>query len=345
MGVNTQQNDYFEGLFKRTTASYRAKIDKENDRTSKTLPSEKSACSRQARNKNVKVLCDRNHLETSSSFHSASENRSKSLNEQHQRNNSVTSGNADFNIGIIKDIIEKKLSQVLRDKFSPWHTKSCMSEEKTAIKSIVEEVLKEKLSDLLHPKKEKISTSEPGSLRSIIEDVVEQILIAKLTNLENRHTIDSTEKIEKDLQQKLNIDLKAQKTQQCQPLAERSVNRSFDSQALVEELLDSIEAKKKNENIKTKSNTKTSNEPVEGIKRLQRSPKRKPQWQDPSLHDNVLVNHKKPQHSPMPSSTTHSQRSKSSSSVLSKFKIYKKKNFFNLYVSQRYSSAFNIAGA
>ena len=347
MGVNTNQNDYYEGLFRRTTASYRAKIDKENVEKCRTSDFEKPATSKQAgKQANVKVLYERNHVAASSTSGSSSETQNKlAAKEQRQRNYNARTDKTEFDIRIIKDLIEKELAHLLRENFCQRSTEGSTSAEKTAIKSIVEEVLKEKLIDLRHPSKERINTSQPGSLRPIIEDVVEQILMDKLKSLEKYNNDESMEDLEKDLQRKLNLANGTQKTQQRESLVQRDVNRSFDSQALVEELLDSGEARNKVDKLKTTSNKETTAKPASGIKRLQRSPKRKLEWQDPSQHDNVSEDPHRPQHSPVPTSTARSRRSKCSSSVMSKFNLYfiftlKIMFFFLLYLS----SAFCITG-
>ncbi|KNC33502.1 hypothetical protein FF38_05811 [Lucilia cuprina] len=325
MGVNTQQNDYYESLFRRTTASYRAKIERGNEENQgtakrKSVNSEKPTSSRQANVANRKILGERNHGETSSTSNDVLEN-SPIPARGHYSKGPAENYKAEINAdkGSIKTLIEDTLKQILHDKYSqqPIVNENC--QEKTTVKSIVEQVLREKLSNLRHTSRERHNTSEPGSLRSIIEDIVAQVLQEKLSNLErkfeqSKDPCEVVKNLNQELQQKLNVSKDQTVNLAREPVTHYNSNKSLDSQVLVQELLaDERADKKETENKKKSTTTKTG-----PIKRLHRSPRKKPEWQDPRPNDIILDKPQRPlrARSPAASSSARSGRSKASSSVL-----------------------------
>lgn len=340
MGVNTQQNDYYESLFRRTTASYRAKIDPENDKRDqckrKSFETNKPIGSRQAAAEKQKVLSERNHGERSTS-RDVLDWAQKSANQIHSRSlKSPTEKKAEeikINGTPIKSLIEKTLTQVLHEKYSQEFVERDQNnlKEKTPIKFLVEQALKEKLTNFPRSSKERLNSFDPESLRSIIEDIVQQVLKEKLDILQkerNKSMVqnDDLENLNLDLKQKLNVSKEPITRLPREPVTHYNSNKSMDSQAIVQQLLaygdksDNVS----NKNSKANKENSTTLPPACGIKRLQRISRKKPEWQDPSLQDNILDKPQKPlrSRSPVASLSARSRRSKCNSSVLSKFQHF-----------------------
>lgn len=333
MGVNNQQNDYYESLFRRTTASYRAKCDRENSKTTpakkRSLNTEPSSNRRQAPAENRKVLRERNNGETSSaSYDLVNSVRSAKSSDENQVDESNSNRRS------IKLLTERLLAQVLCEKYSQEfvdNDQQNSSEEKSPIKCMIEQILKEKLKALRQPLKHKhsLSFSDPSSLKSIIEDVVTQVLHERFINIQNKNdkpksSFERIRNLNQELEQKLTISTSNEDSVLPRGCVTHDNNKPLDTQSLVQELLGSEKLENKiiqKKNLKQSKADKDNSKNLQkacGIKRLQRSPKKRPEWQDPSVHDKILDKATRAQ-SPVASSSAYSGRS---SSVLSKCSLF-----------------------
>lgn len=345
MGINIQQNNYFESLFRRTTASYRGKIDKDkatrNQTRHKSSDREIPTTSKQAAAAGTqRVLQEINHSEgdskTSSTHYIPYGSLGPYTIQQTPRAKVKENGkkdalkiNAFIDYGSIKTIIEQTLTQVLQENCLQKNSKDrCNEKEKgltspKSIKSVVEETLNQiqesKVSDLQK------DYSDPGSFKSIIEDIIAQVLKSKLSDLTQTSTASrDVDNLNQDLQNKLNLSKEKNYGNQL----EHNKSGSLDTQSLVQELLGEEVSNKNNKSKKhppsDKENSSTSN--VTCYKRLRRSPRKKPEWQNlersdggfekPSSTSNQRSSRPR---SPTASSSVRSGRSRYSSSVMSKF--------------------------
>ncbi|XP_019893794.1 uncharacterized protein LOC109613436 [Musca domestica] len=292
MGVNAHQDDYYESLFRRTTASFRAKHNKENLRHGREVPLRNNSddnlptTSKQARQRRQKVLQEKNK---SSNETSTSTDDSSLIAIGRQEHVSKPTQTAS-----IRSTVEQIVAEILEEKFSnsQVHKHNCQKKtaaatndffmDPNALRAIVQDLVNKALKDKLYGPQETCPTKP---LPSLIEDIVneklkEHLSKIKHTNDQNK-TTHNLDNLSREIHEKLNL------------TNSENIGKPIDSQALMAELLsDSSPAKNRISSLrKQKSPVNRCHIPewenlsgdkaTTGITRLARSkPNQKlPEWQ------------------------------------------------------------------
>lgn len=293
MGVNTHQDDYYESLFRRTTASFRAKHDKENvPKTASEHHKRGGATSKRASSQGrQQVLQQSNHLNYDTSTSDTSIERSRPTRkvanplQKPEKTQSTTTTS-------MRSIVEEIVAQILQEKFSTSQTKKTQTElssvessvtfmDPTAMKAVVQDLVNKIIKDKLYGQSGSPQGSCAKPLKSIIEDIVNEKIKEHFFKLAQTpdQIGNGLANLNQELQQKLNISKER--------VHSANSSKTIDSQALMAELLASDEGKSMNNRPSSSAaakqqspkNPSQSSDGVSGIKRLHRSPGKLPEWQ------------------------------------------------------------------
>lgn len=301
MGVNTHQDDYFEGLFRRTTASYRAKLGKEN------VP-KGSVPKRRINAHDVKANDHDNELPSTSKNAQCRQRILQDRNRQREADSTTTTDHSfettrpskpkfaktshDTSPDSIKTIVEEIVAQILQNKFENSQEKNnrnCFESgavpklavmDSTSMKAVVTDLVNRILMEKLTGQRDgRDDSSGAKPLKSIIEDIVTEKLKEHLANLPSatKRNNEHVETLHQEMQQKLNLS------------KDRHPNKTIDSEALMAELLADNDAKSKGKQRSPTSRCQTpeweklggdKSANATGIKRLPRSKTKAPEWQE-----------------------------------------------------------------
>lgn len=291
MGVNTHQDDYYESLFRRTTASFRAKHDKENVPKTASDHHKRGATSKRASIQGrQQVLQESNHLnyDTSTSDTSIERRPTRKVANPLQKPEKPQSTTTTS----MRSIVEEIVAQILQEKFSTSQTKKTQTErssvesgvtfmDPTAMKAVVQDLVNKIIKNKLYGQSDSPQGSCAKPLKSIIEDIVNEKIKEHFFKLAQTpdQTRNGLANLNQELQQKLNISKER--------LHSANSSKTIDSQALMAELLASDEGKSLNNRPSSSAaakqqspkNPSQSSDGVSGIKRLHRSAGKLPEWQ------------------------------------------------------------------
>ncbi|XP_073820592.1 hyls1 centriolar and ciliogenesis associated [Musca autumnalis] len=287
MGVNAHQDDYYESLFRRTTASFRAKHNKENvpsGRQAKCLKDDVPTTSKQARQRSIlqENNASTSYTNTSTDNSSLIEMKTQEVASKPTQTSSIRSTVED----IVAQILEEKFSKSTScKKASPKGDKSATVNgsfmDPVTLKTIIQDLVNKTIKDKLYGHNEPASTKP---LTSLIEDIVNEKLKEHLPHMKhtsnNSKNGDNVGNLSQELLQKLNLT--------NENSTETNKRKTLDSQALMADLL-ADHSSGKNQNPKQLSPSSRSYTPewenlsgektVTGITRLPRSKSKLPEWQ------------------------------------------------------------------
>ncbi|XP_013104524.2 uncharacterized protein LOC106085051 isoform X2 [Stomoxys calcitrans] len=277
MGVNTHQDDYYESLFRRTTASFRAKHNKENIKTRERVPTNENHSTAKTRKQSRQGPQRPLHESNRSNDHTA---RSET-NTESRGSKAASKQEYGFppaaNTTTIKSMVEDMVAKILEEKLSnsTGTPETIASMGSRPMATVVQDLVNKILKDKLYGQNE----SSPGSskpLNSVIEDIVNEKLKEKLATLQAMPGTAENQvnwpNLHKDLTQ--NLKISKDKT---------DASKTLNSQAILTELL--AKDDKPTSSNKQRSTTGRSQTPEwerltenNAIKRMPRPRSNLPEW-------------------------------------------------------------------